>query len=167
MAIDRTPDDHLTALAQAANAEHAACAAALRTTLNHAIRAGELLREARALVPHGGWLPWLEANFAGSERTAQNYMRLAARQAELPDAQIRSAADLSLNAALETLATPRALPAPEPADEDEDDTLYMWLCYRLMWQTFGVPAQLLGQPLPDWNTAWVALFGEPEPVAAS
>ena len=67
----------LDTLAAQINAEHQACATALRTTLAHAVRAGELLAEAKAVVGHGGWLPWLETNFTGSERTARNYMRVA------------------------------------------------------------------------------------------
>jgi len=30
-------------------------------------------------VKHGEWLSWIAANFAGSERTAHNYMRVARR----------------------------------------------------------------------------------------
>ena len=57
--------------------EHAAAVAAFRTSVAHAIRAGELLVEAKALVPHGHWLDWVDANFIASRRTAQHYMKLA------------------------------------------------------------------------------------------
>jgi phage N-6-adenine-methyltransferase len=43
----------------------------------HAVRAGELLIEAKLRVRHGEWLPWLNANFPGSEDTAENCMKLA------------------------------------------------------------------------------------------
>jgi hypothetical protein len=57
--------------------EHAAAVAAFRTSVAHAIRAGELLLEAKALVGHGHWLNWVDANFPASRRTAENYMKLA------------------------------------------------------------------------------------------
>ena len=44
-------------------------------------QAGRLLIEQKALVRrqygHGHWLPWLHANFQGSERNAQRYMWIA------------------------------------------------------------------------------------------
>ena len=59
-----------------------------------------------------GWLPWLEANFDGAERTARVYMQLAAAP-EINDRQ--SAADLpaSMSAALKSISRPR--PKPRPA----------------------------------------------------
>jgi hypothetical protein len=38
------------------------------------IEIGFRLTEAKALVGHGGWLPWLERSFGWTERTAQRYM---------------------------------------------------------------------------------------------
>jgi len=54
-----------------------AAVAAFRTSVAHAIRAGELLAEAKALVGHGHWLDWVNANCLASLRTAQDYMYLA------------------------------------------------------------------------------------------
>ncbi len=61
------------------------CACASRQSLHEALgaawRAGQLLVEERKRVFHtmgpGAWLLWLEANFRGTARTAQRYMRLA------------------------------------------------------------------------------------------
>lgn len=53
---------------------------ALHAALGAAWQAGQLLRVEKKRVRKtmgGAWLPWLEANFRGSVRTAQNYMRLA------------------------------------------------------------------------------------------
>jgi hypothetical protein len=58
-----------------------------QATLAHAIQVGEKLIEAKSLVRHGQWLPWLKANFDGDRKTASNYMRLAGngeRVAHLP-----------------------------------------------------------------------------------
>lgn len=68
----------LDQLAAEIRVEHEACEAAMTATVQHAIRAGELLTDAKAQVRHGEWLPWLEANFAGARQTATLYMRLAA-----------------------------------------------------------------------------------------
>jgi hypothetical protein len=84
---------------------------AWRDAVGHAIRAGELLIEAKAQVRHGEWLPWLEANFPFSERTARNYMRLAReseRVADLP----------TIRAAVALLA---GRTDDEPSDGDPDD----------------------------------------------
>ncbi len=56
-----------------------------QSAVAHAIRAGELLTEAKSRVQHGEWLPWIEANFPGSDRTARNYMRLAANRQRVAD----------------------------------------------------------------------------------
>lgn len=47
-----------------------------RTTA-YEIETGKDLIEAKALVGHGGWGPWLKVNFGWSERTAQNLMNAA------------------------------------------------------------------------------------------
>jgi hypothetical protein len=46
------------------------------TGLQKAIRIGELLSKINEELPHGQWLPWLQANVQFSQKTASNYMRL-------------------------------------------------------------------------------------------
>ena len=61
------------------------CSEASRRALHGALaaawHAGQLLLMEKKRVRHGmgpgAWLPWLEANFRGTARTAQRYMRLA------------------------------------------------------------------------------------------
>jgi hypothetical protein len=65
----------LPELAQAIDREHQAAIGAARTALEHAAECGRLLLEAKASVPHGDWLPWLEANTSVSARQSQRYMR--------------------------------------------------------------------------------------------
>jgi hypothetical protein len=94
----------LTDLAARIKVEHTAVDAALKDSLRHALAAGELLVEAKALVPHGQWLPWLRDRCAISERTAQLYMRCAKNRAEI-ECQIRNdVADLTLSEAAALLA---------------------------------------------------------------
>lgn len=88
-------------LAAEIRAEHQHAQLAFRTAVEHGVRCGKLLEQAKGDVPHGQWLPWLDAEFPGSRRTAQGYMRLA-RHAE--DAQ--ALAHLGIEGALRQLAAP-------------------------------------------------------------
>jgi hypothetical protein len=87
------------------HAEHEAAQRCARDAVAHAIRAGELLLEAKAALPHGAFGAWLRANVEFSDRTAQGYMRLA----KLDDEKRNGVADLSLRQALTALSEPREL----------------------------------------------------------
>lgn len=65
------------------------------------LRIGRGLIEAKALLSHGEWLPWLEERVDFSERAAQNFMRLA-REYSNP----QTLADLGASKALALLALP-------------------------------------------------------------
>jgi hypothetical protein len=91
----------LPALADAIGREVEAAERSWRNAVGHAIRAGELLIEAKAQLGHGEWLPWLRDNFVGSRRSAQDYMRLA-RNGE----DARRVAHLGVKGALKELAAP-------------------------------------------------------------
>ncbi len=99
-------------LAVAINEEHRACEGAMRSTLEHARRAGEMLIHAKTDVPHGEWEAWLKDNFEGSTRTAQGYMQVFRRWGELQETQ--RVADLSLRGALKELSEPSAKAASPP-----------------------------------------------------
>lgn len=60
-----------TTLAADVRREHEAAQAAFASAVEHAIRCGELLTQAKAQLPHGAWLPWLIEHFPASTRTAQ------------------------------------------------------------------------------------------------
>jgi hypothetical protein len=83
---------------------------AWRDALGHAIRAGELLIEAKGLVKHGQWAEWLERHFPASERTAQNYMRLARNSAAVADLP-------TVREAVAALAQPKPAPVDGPQPE--------------------------------------------------
>jgi hypothetical protein len=100
----------LPALAEAIRTEHDAFERDARSAIAHAVRAGELLIEAKANVVHGQWLPWLAENFPAGERTARNYMRLAANRQRVSDMG-------SVRAGLAELAAPHD-PPPEPSPEN-------------------------------------------------
>jgi hypothetical protein len=48
----------------------------LKTSLEKAIRIGELLSEQKASLKHGQFTTWIEGNLSFTDRTARNYMRL-------------------------------------------------------------------------------------------
>ncbi|MDQ6834487.1 MAG: DUF3102 domain-containing protein [Chloroflexota bacterium] len=53
--------------------------AGLKQTAQNVVVIGQQLLAAKARLPHGQWLPWLRAEFALSERSAQSFMRVAER----------------------------------------------------------------------------------------
>jgi hypothetical protein len=90
--------NRLPVLAEQIRAEHEATAIAMRRGIEHAIRAGDLLLEAKALLKHGQWLPWLVEHCAISERTARLYMRIARNRSAIEENG--NVADLGLRSSL-------------------------------------------------------------------
>jgi hypothetical protein len=108
MSADLARSNSLADLAARINTAHEAAAAALKSSVIHAMQAGDLLIEAKKQVGHGEWLPWLKANFAFSDRTARLYMQVARSRADV-EAKMATVADLTLRDVL-------AEPEPEPDD---------------------------------------------------
>jgi hypothetical protein len=104
---------HLDGLAKRINEEHRRCEGAVNAALEHAMNAGDLLLEAKGKAPHGTWQGWLAEHFDGSVRTAQAYMRVAARRGEVEAAKTQSSAPLSLDGALRALSAPKDAPRGE------------------------------------------------------
>jgi hypothetical protein len=109
------PQEHLpqrttAIIAEEIRREVDAVEADFQSAVQHAIRAGELLTEAKKLVRHGQWLPWLAANFEFTRQTAAAYMRIFAKCNEDPTSE-----PPSISAALAALVDPR----PEPVDYGE------------------------------------------------
>jgi hypothetical protein len=66
------------------------------------VEIGEALRRAKELLGHGNFLPWLKAEVRWSERTARNYMSLAAHF----QGKTANFADLDLGTARELIDAP-------------------------------------------------------------
>jgi hypothetical protein len=98
-------DNRLPTLASETRKAHASAGDYQRRSLEQAMRAGEMLLEAKALVGHGKWLPWLREHCEMSERTAQLYMRFA-RKRDVVEAEKRNVADLGIRGAIEALTLP-------------------------------------------------------------
>ena len=90
--------NRLPILAAEIRRAHADVQDAARTAAQRAIDAGHALIEAKELVPHGQWLPWLREHCALAERTGQLYMKIA--RSGLESATV---ADLGLQGAAELL----------------------------------------------------------------
>ena len=85
-----------------------------RVTLLCGIEIGRRLVEAKELLNHGEWLPWLKRETDFSERSAQNYMkvfnRYSAAQLGLfgPETNAQTFADLPISKALALLSVPES-----------------------------------------------------------
>lgn len=110
----------LAGLAERINAEHEQCEVHMRAGVDHAIKAGELLIEAKSLCAHGEWGAWLQANCAFAERTAQAYMRVA-RNREALEAKAQRVADLPFREALNLLSGPRSVKPAEAYTDPWDE----------------------------------------------
>ena len=104
----------LVSLAAQINAAHENACSSVRTALEHAREAGDLLLEAKRQLGHGAWLRWLRQHCtAVSERTAQKYMQLAR---ELPrlTAKAPRVADLSLREAIHLVSVTGRIAGLDP-----------------------------------------------------
>jgi hypothetical protein len=113
--------DRLTDLAGKINSEQEAAFNAGLDALEHFAKCGHLLIQAKKLVSHGEWMPWLEANTEVGQRAVNNYMRLAENwDAIAPQISNRVA---NIKDALKLIAKPKPKPTPDlpPVTGDEPD----------------------------------------------
>jgi hypothetical protein len=82
--------------------------ASARTTLDKAIRIGELLTAQKDSLKHGEWLPWVKQNLPFSEDTAGRYMGVYRKRDRIPQR-----AEFQLTDAYRLLAE-TGEPEPEP-----------------------------------------------------
>lgn len=88
-----------TTIAERINVEHRAAHAKAGEAIEHALRAGALLIEAKSTVKHGAWATWLEKHTEVHERMAQRYMLLAEHK-PLIESKNDTVSDLTLRGAL-------------------------------------------------------------------
>lgn len=91
---------------------HGEINALARTSLEKAIRVGELLTNIKSRLSHGEWLPWIKENLPFTERTARNYIRLHENRELLKSETISDLTD-----AYKLLT---AKPTPQSAPESEE-----------------------------------------------
>ena len=83
-----------------------------------AIEIGKRLKEAKSLVPYGGWGDWLKDNLDYSDRTAQNLMKLAE---ESEKAGFKPLLDLSYTQAVQLIGLPAVDREEFLAENDVED----------------------------------------------
>jgi hypothetical protein len=89
--------------------EHDAAMKSANEALTHAVKAGQLLIEAKAQVQHGEWESWFTDNLSFSLRTAQKYMQLAGHERRLQEIREGSPA-LTIDESLKMLADEKMSP---------------------------------------------------------
>jgi len=87
------------------NTAHNKVVEACRASVGHAMKAGELLIQAKSMVAHGEWQNWLEDNCTVSERTAQVYMKLSRDFPKLDESKAQHVADLPLRDAMNAVSS--------------------------------------------------------------
>ena len=83
------------------------------------VEIGGTLRRAKELLGHGNFLPWLKAEFRWSERTARNYMSLAADYRD----KTPNFADLDLSTARELIDAPAEVSEPTMRRAEAGETI--------------------------------------------
>jgi hypothetical protein len=139
-------ENRLPVLAAEIRKAHADVQEAAKTAAQRAIEAGQALIEAKALMGHGQWLPWLREHCALAERTAQLYMKIA--KSGLDSATV---ADLGLQAAGKAFA----IEYPQEWDpfvRGEANEQREWLLFTL----FLVDALSFGAEAAQQHIYWIA-----------
>ena len=111
----------LSELVASVNNEHRQVKECVIKGAQHAVRAGELLWQAKRKARHGRWLEWIAENCEFSERTAELYMKLARDLPQVANSQ--GIADLSLTGAIkmiEELKSPEENPIPKGRSKKTD-----------------------------------------------
>lgn len=117
--------NRLPVLAEEIRKAHADVQDAAKTAAGRAIAAGEALIEAKALLKHGEWLPWLREHCALSERTAQLYARLARKHREMDGPDAQRVADLPIREAAKIIADTHGH-VPMPGKGATEQEIWSW-----------------------------------------
>ncbi len=136
--------NRLPILAAEIRKAHAGVEDAARTAAEHAIEAGTALIEAKALVKHGEWLPWLKEHCEISERTAQLYMKIVRL-----GFKSETVADLGIKAAAKAIAVIHD-PDYNPFAHCTEDQAHEWKLFACYFaQYFG------SEDAADRHTEWI------------
>lgn len=112
----------LDRLAIRINEQQARIEQAWGMTLELAKEAGEMLIEAKRVVGHGNWLPWIEASCHVSASMAEKYMKVAKGWDALTAGNPEHVPNLSIRDAVKLLAKPRQPKAELPPTIDAEFT---------------------------------------------
>jgi hypothetical protein len=140
-ATDLSLEDLVVAIAR----EHELVRSSLSNGLNHALRAGDLLLDARARIPHGQWGSWLaDQDLNITMEHATTYMRIARHR------------DLVIRMGATTLGQARGLLASSSARDSRIDPTLVAEAQRL--RASGLLLREIGEELgvsPNTVQRWV------------
>lgn len=157
MDVERTP---LFYLAAEINQEHQLVYQASLDALEHAIRCGERLIEAREQVPDGKWSQWVKENVAITQSVVTRYIRLATyrdKLASAPDPLETISAAMSYLHEIDAPAVGRGRTGKGPSfDVDEARRLReSGMTFRQIGKALGVSdvavSYQLNPPGPEWK----------------
>jgi Protein of unknown function (DUF3102) len=107
-----------------------------KQTVEGIVEIGRLLTEVKARLPHGQWLPWLEANTIVSARQSQRYMRLTSATLA---GKYDSTSHLTIEGALQAIADqrePNRHPIRDMTPEERRDWFSRFLVDRRSWAVY-------------------------------
>jgi hypothetical protein len=117
----------MTTIAADIDRHHAEAIACAASAVEHAKAAGTLLLQVKAQLPHGEFVPWMQAHLAVSKRQAQRYMtaamgkpapaRIAAKPAPADAPETVKSDTVSLLATVPQAEAPKVA----PTDLEDDD----------------------------------------------
>ena len=109
----------LDRLARRINAAHSKAGDAASKAVTHAIECGLALIEARAILDHGEWAKWIEANCSFSYRMAAHYIRVASTLPYLPAEKLKRVIQLSLRECIKAIAGNNTIAVMGSSESDE------------------------------------------------
>ena len=139
--------NRLPVLANEIKRAHTGVMDAAKTAAERAIEAGNALIEAKALVKHGEWLPFLRDHCEIPERTAQLYMKIARL-----DLEPATVADLGIR--MLSKAVVIRTPDYDPFAGCDDETKREWLLYVRHGAPWPYVEWVLGRPftsVAEWH----------------
>jgi len=162
-AVAKKETGRLPALAKKIEGHHTAVYQALGYALDRAMKAGDVLNEAKSLVKHGEWLDWLKENISFSQTQAGKYMKLANNRPQVEQMAATKFAlgeNLPINEAVAYLAKPRPKPEPEEdePEEEEDEDEPDEALQALLDQKLEIEAEIKRQGLPGADYCNVMVF---------
>ncbi len=105
---------------------HLKCMLSVKNSLELAIDVGEHLAEQKEAMDHGTFTPWIEETLPFSVRTAQNYIKIAARKEELLQANVDNLTEAYLLIAPPKEADDVHIHKNPTHEEDSQDSQYTY-----------------------------------------
>ena len=139
--------NRLPILADEIKRAHTGVMDAAKTAAERAIEAGNALIEAKALVKHGQWLPFLRDHCELPERTAQLYMKIARL-----DLEPATVADLGIRMLSKAIVV--RFPDYDPFASCDDEEKREWLLYVRHGASWHYVEWLLRRPfnsVAEWH----------------